>query len=114
MHRELHGRDDTEVATTASQRPEQVRLVLGVGAQDLSIGRHQRDGGHCTCLQSVRAAQPPDAAAQRVADDAHVRRRAMQSRQAQIGQPRHHVPPPRRGPYPYPARVGIDRCPHQC
>jgi hypothetical protein len=66
--------DDAVVAAPASDRPEQVGLVVVVDPAELAVGRHDLDGGEGVRLQAVLAAEPAHAAAQRVARDADVAR----------------------------------------
>ena len=69
---ELQRRHDPEVPASAAQRPEQVRLVVGVGAHLVAVGGHQLDRGHVVGLHPELPRVPPDATAQAVADDADV------------------------------------------
>ena len=87
---ELDRGDDAEVAAAAAQRPEQVgrsrggRRARGVpSAVTTSIGQHAVGG------EAVAAAEPAEAAAERVADDADVGRRAGERRR---GRPRTRAP----------------------
>ena len=59
----LEAGHDAEVAAAAADRPEQVRLVLGVHAPQLSIGRHDLGGEDVVDRQAVEAAEVADAAA---------------------------------------------------
>ena len=94
--RELERGHDPEVPAAAAQRPEQLGLVLGVGAHEVAVGGDELDRGHRVGLQAVLAGQPADPAAERVADDADVRRGAVQAREPELRQPRRHVLPARR------------------
>jgi hypothetical protein len=69
---ELEARDDTEVPASATQRPEQVRVLSGGGAHLLSVG--QDDVGRMQRVDSepVTAHQPAHAAAERQPADAGV------------------------------------------
>ena len=73
---ELDGGDDAEVAAAAAQRPEQGRLGVGVGAHQLAVGGDHLDRGDAVGGDAVGAAEPAEPAAERVADHAHVGRRA--------------------------------------
>ena len=84
---------DAEVAAAAAQGPEQLGLVLGVGADEAALGGDELDRGHGVRLHAVLAGEPADAAAERVADDADVRRGAVQRGQPELGQPRRHLAP---------------------
>jgi hypothetical protein len=53
-----------EVATTATDRPEQVRVVVGVDAQELAVGGDQLGGQQVIDGQAVLSDQVADAAAQ--------------------------------------------------
>ena len=82
---ELQGRHDAEVPAAAAQRPEQVRLVVGVCAHLVTVGRDQLDRGDVVGLHPELACVPPDAAAEAVADDPDVGRRAVQRGEAVLG-----------------------------
>ena len=73
VHGELDRRHDPVVATAAAQRPEQVGVMLGVGANELAVGGDELDRRHRIALQAVLAGQPAHAAAERVARDPDVR-----------------------------------------
>ena len=59
----LEAGHDAEVAAAAADRPEQVRLVLGVDASELSIGRHDLGGEDVVDRQAMEAAEVADATA---------------------------------------------------
>ena len=59
----LEAGHDAEVAAAPTDCPEQVRLVLGVHAPQLSIGRHDLGGEDVVDRQPVEAAEVADAAA---------------------------------------------------
>ena len=67
---ELEARDDTEVAAAAADRPEEVRVLVGAGGQEPTIGGHDLDGLERVDGQAVLAHEPADAAAEREAGDA--------------------------------------------
>ena len=92
---ELERGDDAEVAAAAAQRPEELGLVVAVDAAQLAVGGDELDRGDAVRRQAVLAAVPADAAAERVADDADVRRRAVQRRQAELGGARRRRRPSR-------------------
>ena len=69
---QLQGGDDAEAAAAAAQRPEQVGLVLAVGAAELAVGGHYLDRQHVAGRQAVLAAQEAQAAAEGVTHDADV------------------------------------------
>ena len=90
---ELDRRHDAEVAAAAAERPEELGLVLGVDAAQLAVGGHELDRGDAVRGEAVLARVPADAAAERVADDAHVRRGAVQRGEPELGGARHDVLP---------------------
>ena len=67
---ELEARDDTEVATAAADRPEQVLMLVGTGGQQPAIGGHDLDGLERIDGQAVLANEPADAATEREPGDA--------------------------------------------
>ncbi len=69
---------DPEAAAAAAQRPEQLGVRLGVGVDDLAVGRHDLGGENARRREPVLARQPADAATERVPDDADVGRGAVQ------------------------------------
>ncbi len=62
---ELEAGRDAEVAAAAADRPEEVRVRLGVDAQELAVGGHDVGGQQVVDREAVLADQVPDAAAQR-------------------------------------------------
>jgi hypothetical protein len=82
IERDLHRGDDPEAAAAAAQRPEEVGVVVGVDAAQAPVGGHKLDAQHAVGGQAVGAPEPAHAAAEAVADDADVGRRARQRRQA--------------------------------
>ena len=60
MERELQRRDDREAATAAAQRPEQVGLAVGVGADDPAVRGHRLDGEEAVAREAVAAREPAD------------------------------------------------------
>ena len=87
VERDLHRDDDAEAAAAAAQRPEQVGVLRPVGAHERAVGGDELDGEHALGREAVHAGQPADAAAERVADDADVRGRAVQRGEAVLGRP---------------------------
>ena len=73
---ELERGHDAEVAAAAAHRPEQLGVVLGVDPPAYAVGRDEFDRDHGVGGDAVRAGEPADAAAERVADDADVVRRS--------------------------------------
>ena len=61
---ELEPGRDAEVAAAAADRPEQVRVRLGVHAQELAVGGHDLGGQQVVDRQAVLADEVADAAAQ--------------------------------------------------
>ena len=74
--------DDAEAAAAAAQRPEEIGVLHGVGTDERAVGGDELDGEHALGREAVLAREPADAAAERVADDADVRRGAVQGGQA--------------------------------
>jgi hypothetical protein len=91
----LEGGDDAEAPAAAAQRPEQVAVVVGVDATQLSVSGDELDGGDAVGRQPELAGVPADSPAERVAGDADVRRGAVQRGEAEIGCPRDDVGPSR-------------------
>ncbi len=71
MQPELEPGRDSEVTAAAADRPENVRMCLGVGAQDLAVRGHDLSGQQIVDGQAVLAHQEPYAAAQREPPDPH-------------------------------------------
>jgi len=67
---ELEARRHPEVAAAAAQRPEQVRVVLGVGTPHLAVGGHHLGGQQVVDRQAVLSDQVADATGQRDPADA--------------------------------------------
>ena len=111
--RELDRGHDAEVPAAAAQRPEQLGLVRRVGAHELAVGGDELDRGHRVGLQAVLAGQPADAAAERVADDADVRRGAVQAARPCSDRRGVDVLPERRRADAHAARLGVDGEPGQ-
>ena len=106
---ELQRRDDAEVAAAPAEGPEEVGLGVRVGADGLAVGRHDLDGGHRVGGEPVATAEPAHAAAEGVADDAHVRGRPVQGGQPVLGGQGPDVPPLDARLHPRGAARRIDR-----
>ena len=100
---ELHGADDADVGAAASHRPEQLRLVVGVDPVEDAVAGDQLDRGDRRAGQAVPAAEPAVAAAEGVARDADVRRRARPARPARAARGLGHLGPDRARPRPAPS-----------
>src|SRR5262249_44402106 len=61
---ELERGDHAEVAAAASQRPEQVGVLVLGRPQQLAVGRHDVDGEEIVDRKTVLAHQPADATAE--------------------------------------------------
>src|SRR5215218_6298959 len=61
----LEGGDDAEVAAAAAERPEQVRVLVGAGAQELTVCGHHLEGQDVVAGQPVFPCKPAYASAQR-------------------------------------------------
>src|SRR5262249_61891913 len=61
---ELERGDHAEVATAASQRPEQVGVLVLGRPQELAVGRNDVDGEEVVDREAVPAHQPADATAE--------------------------------------------------
>ena len=61
---------DPEVPSPAADRPEQIRLALGVGLHDRAVGEHHRRGDEVVDREPERSAEVADAAAERQPADA--------------------------------------------
>ena len=105
---ELDRGHDAEVAAAAAQRPEQVGVVLGVGAHERPVGGHELERGHGVRLQAVLAREPAHAAAERVAGDPDVRRGAVQPGEPVGREPRGDAVPLDARADPDALRAGVD------
>ena len=72
MKAELERGDHAEVAAAATQRPEQVGVLVLGRAQPLAVGRHDIDREEVVDRETVLAHQPADATAEREPGDAGV------------------------------------------
>ena len=72
MEAELERGDHAEVTAAASQRPEQVGVLILGRAQQLAVGRHDVDGEEVVDREAVLAHQPTDATAEGEPGDAGV------------------------------------------
>jgi hypothetical protein len=93
MDGELDRGDDAEVAAAPAQGPEEIGVVLRVGAHQLAVGGDELQRRDGVGLQAVLARQPAHAAAERVAGDADVRRRAVERGEAMGREPRRDALP---------------------
>ena len=59
---ELEGRDNAESAAGTAQRPEQVRVVGGVGADGAAVGQHDLGGDDVVDREPVLAGEKADPA----------------------------------------------------
>ena len=94
MHEEAaeHGRDrvrpegeagdDPEVAAAAPERPEEVRVLVGAGADDAAVGGDELEAADVVAGEPVLAHEPADAAAERQPGDAGLRDDADRHREA--------------------------------
>src|SRR5207342_3368474 len=69
---ELECGHDPKGATAAAESPEEVGLVVVVGAHETAVRRDEFDCEDAVCGEVVTAGKPADAAPKRVADDADV------------------------------------------
>ena len=69
---ELEPGHDAEVAAAATQRPEQVGVLVLAGAHELAVGQHDLGGEQVVDRQPARARQVPEPTAER--DPAHAGR----------------------------------------
>ena len=100
--------DDAEAAPAAAQGPEEVGVRLVVGADDVPARGHDLGGEHARRRKPVLATEPADTAAQRIADDTDVRRRAVERGQAVLDGRVDDVRPDRPGRDTGDARNGVD------
>jgi hypothetical protein len=95
-------------ARAAAQRPEQLRVVLGVDVQLLAVAGDDVEGQDRVAAHAEGARQPADAAAERVADQADVGRRPRQRGEAQLGGRYRQVGAERAGLHPGGAALEVD------
>ena len=69
----LERRDDAEVPAAAAHAPEQIRVVVLAGGDELAVRSDEVDGEQVVDRRAVLAHQPADPAAERQAGDAGVR-----------------------------------------
>ena len=79
---EGEGGDHAEVAATAAQRPEQLRVSVGTGPLDHPVGGDQLDLEQVVAGVAVLAGQPADASAERQPAHAGAGDQAARGRQA--------------------------------
>ncbi len=82
---ELQRRHDAEVAAAAAEGPEEIGLVVAVGADEATVGGDELDRVDARRRQAVPAAEEAQATADRVADDADVGRRAGERGETVLG-----------------------------
>lgn len=112
---ELDRGDDAEAATAAPQRPEEVRLVVGVDADRLARRGDELDREHAVRGEAVPPAEPAEAAAEGEADDADVGGGAAERREPELAGADSELAGERAGGHPRPARGWIDLNPgHAC
>ena len=70
----MEGGDDRIAAPTASKRPEEVRVVVGVDSPRLAIRGDDLDRAHAVAREAILPPQPAEPPAERVADEADVGR----------------------------------------
>jgi len=84
MQLELERGHDAEIAATAPQRPEQVRVLSSARVQELAVGRDDVGRDQVVDGQSELAGGPAEAAAQREAGDAGGRIDAERGDEAEL------------------------------
>src|SRR5215217_6546372 len=90
---ELERCNDTEAATAATERPEQIGLVLCIDAKLFAAGTDRFDRGHPVTGKAVFASAEANAAAERVAGDGDIRSGAMQCGKALFRRLGHEITP---------------------
>ncbi len=85
MQPELEAGDDAEVATTATDGPEQVGVLGLARDEDAAVGRHDLDRDQRVDRHAVLACEPADPAAEGEAGDADAAGVAERRRQAMLG-----------------------------
>src|SRR5262245_32934023 len=108
---ELERGDDAEIAAAASQRPEQVGVLVLGRPQPRAVGRHDVDGKQIVDCEPVLAHQPADAAAESEAGDSGVAHDSAGGGQTVRLRLAVDVAPQRTALHPGPAAGGID--PHR-
>ena len=82
VQRELDRRHDAEVAAPAAQRPEQLGMLVGGGADLVAARGDELDGEDVVARQAVHALEPARPAAERKPRDAGGRDAAADGREA--------------------------------
>ena len=82
MEAELQPRGDPEVAAAAAQGPEEIGVVVGVHAQELTVGGHDVGGEQVVDREAVLAREEADTAGQRDPADPDRARVAEPGREA--------------------------------
>ncbi len=93
VHLQLQRGHNAEVPAAAAQRPEELGLVLVVGAHELPVRGDELGRAHAVAGQAVLASEPAVATAERVADDPDLGRGAGQSSEPRGRGQRAHVAP---------------------
>ena len=93
VQRHLQRGHHADAAAAAADRPEQVRLVIGVGAAEAAVRGHDLGRGDAVGGQPVAAGQPAQPAAEGVAGHADVRGGARERGQAMLPGRDGHVLP---------------------
>ena len=111
VQRDLHRRHDAEAAAAAAQRPEQVRVVVGVDAAQAPVGGHDLDREHAVGGQAVLAREPADAAAEACSRRRRRPARSPPAGRAVLGRRRGDLEPQRAGGDAGAAGDGVDATP---
>ena len=80
---ELERGHDPEVRSGAAEAPEQIGVLLVIGAHDAAVGRHERDREQVVDRQAELPLQPPHAAAEGETRHAGVRDDADRAREVE-------------------------------
>ena len=107
MQRELEAGDDAEVAATALERPEQVRVLAGIGMDEPAIGGDDIGRDEVVDAQAVATPEPADPATQGQAADAGVRDEAARRREPERLRRRIDVAPGRAALHPRATTFGV-------
>ena len=108
VERDLELGHDAEAPTAAAKRPEEVRVRLRVCAENLAVGGDDLGREHARRGEAVLARHPADPAPERVADDPHVRGRAVERGEAVLDCGVDDVDPDRPGGDARDARLDVD------
>src|SRR5919107_2711054 len=105
---ELERGHDPEVAPAALYAPEEVRILLCAHAQQLTVGGDDLGFYNAIGVEAVLAPQPGEAAARRVAGNAHVGGGAQEARKPELLGLGDHVLPLHAGLDTSGLRYGVD------